>query len=336
VSEAHSVRVLLVDDDDNFRSWMALVMRRLGFSVETVSDGMAALDKLRSGPFDLLISDLEMPRMGGIELIQQIRATPELAHQYSVMLTSHDDLESKIAALTMGYDDYLTKNCTEIEVVAKVIAAERMLARQRVLSAAAHQWQTIATRDELTGVATRRMLIEEAERCMTEGRQIGIVLFDLDDFKPINDNFGHLTGDRILRDVGALFLRRTRAKDLIARWGGDEFVLLVRDLPYDDVNGAAERLVDEVEDLQWTSGDIMFSIGATSGVAHSSLIENGTLEQLLDVADRDLYAKKWVKKHPGERPDLYEYPGRNGAAIVPLPDQREMPRRRTAKGEIEN
>ncbi|MDQ3282668.1 MAG: GGDEF domain-containing protein, partial [Acidobacteriota bacterium] len=174
-------------------------------------------------------------------------------------------------------------------------------------------------RDELTGVATRRMLTDEAERCIDEGRQIGLVLIDLDDFKPINDNFGHLTGDRILRDVGALFLRRTRAKDLIARWGGDEFVLLVRDLPYDDLAGAADRLVEEVEALQWTSGDILFSIGATSGVAHSSLIENGTLEQLLDVADRDLYAKKWVKKHPGERPDLYEYPGRSGA-VVALPE----------------
>ncbi|MDQ3282667.1 MAG: response regulator, partial [Acidobacteriota bacterium] len=146
-SEPHSVRVLLVDDDANFRAWMALIMRRLGFTVETVTDGMDALEKLRNAPFDLLIADLEMPRMGGIELIQQIRATPDLAHQYSVMLTSHDDLESKIAALTMGYDDYLTKNCTEIEVVAKVIAAERMLARQRVLSAAAHEWQTLATRD---------------------------------------------------------------------------------------------------------------------------------------------------------------------------------------------
>jgi diguanylate cyclase (GGDEF)-like protein len=318
--EPAAVRVLLVDDDDNFRAWLSLLMRRLGFSVETANSGVAALALLNhGGTFDLLISDYEMPKMNGIELIEAVRATPQLAHQYAVMLTSHEDLDSKIAALTLGYDDFLTKSCTEVEVIAKVIAAQRMLARTRVLSAAAHEWQTIATRDELTGVATRRTLVEEAERCLAEHRQIGIVLLDLDDFKPINDNFGHLTGDRILRDVGALFLKRTRSDDLIARWGGDEFVLLVRDLPFDDVAGAADRLVREVESMQWTTGDVMFRVGVSSGIAHSSLLASPALEQLLDAADRDLYAKKWLKKHPGERPDLYEYPGRS-AKIVPMDD----------------
>ncbi len=322
--EPAAVRVLLVDDDDNFRSWLSLLMRRLGFQVETADSGAAALEHLAEGPFDLLISDYEMPKMNGIELIQIIRATPQLSHQYAVMLTSHEDLESKVAALTIGYDDFLPKSCTEVEVIAKVVAARRMLARTRVLSAAAHEWQTIATRDELTGVATRRTLVAEAERCLAEHRRIGIALLDLDDFKPINDSFGHLTGDRILRDVGALFLSRTRADDLIARWGGDEFVLLVRDLPFDDVAGAAERLVHEVESMEWMSGEVTFRVGVSSGIAHSSLLEAPTLEQLLDVADRDLYAKKWLKKHPGERPDLYEYPGRS-ARVIPLPDDSASP-----------
>ena len=315
--EPVAVRVLVVDDDDNFRAWLSLLMRRLGFAVETADSGVSALERLTASSFDLLISDFAMPKMNGIELIQVVRATPQLAHQYAVMLTSHDDLESKISALTLGYDDFLTKSCTEVEVIAKVIAAQRMLARTRVLSAAAHEWQTIATRDELTGVATRRTLVAEAERCLAEAREIGIAVLDLDDFKPINDNFGHLTGDRILRDVGALFLKRTRADDLIARWGGDEFVLLVRDLPIDDVAGAADRLVHEVESMQWTTGDVMFRVGVSGGVAHSSLLDSPTLEQLLGVADRDLYAKKWLKKHPGERPELYEYPGR-GARIFTL------------------
>lgn len=309
-----------MDDDDHFRAWLSLLMRRLGFAVETADSGVTALVHLHAGTFDLLISDYEMPKMNGIELIQVIRATPSLAHQYAVMLTSHEDLDSKISALTIGYDDFLTKSCTEVEVIAKVIAAQRMLARTRVLSAAAHEWQTIATRDELTGVATRRSLVEEANRCLAEHRQIGIAVLDLDDFKPINDNFGHLTGDRILRDVGALFLSRTRSDDLIARWGGDEFVLLVPDLPFDDVAGAAGRLVREVESMQWTTGDVMFGVGISSGLAHSSLLKEGTLEQLLDAADRDLYAKKWLKKHPGERPDLYEYSGR-GARVIPLPGE---------------
>jgi diguanylate cyclase (GGDEF)-like protein len=313
------VRVLLVDDEPNFRAWLGLLMRRLGFTVEVAVDGVAALEMLRGHTFDLLICDYEMPRMNGIDLIREIRETPQLAHQYAVMLTAHEDLDSKVAALTTGYDDFLAKSCTEVEVIAKVIAAKRMLARNRLLSAAANEWQALATRDELTGVATRRTLVDEAARSLAEGRTVGVALLDLDDFKPVNDNFGHLTGDRILRDIGALFISRTRSSDLIARFGGDEFVLLVRDLPLEDLTGAADRLVAEVESLQWTSGDVVFGMKITSGVAHSKLIPNATLDQLLEAADRDLYAKKWLRKHPGARPDLYEYPGRPGAAIVPLP-----------------
>jgi two-component system, cell cycle response regulator len=325
--EHPSARVLLVDDDDNFRAWMSLLMRRLGFAVETAVDGVTALERLRTAAFDLLISDLEMPRMNGMQLIQEIRSTPRLSQQYAVMLTSHEGLDAKVAALTTGYDDFLTKSCTEVEVVAKVVAAQRMLARHRTLSAAVTEWQALATRDELTGVATRRTLMEEAGRCLAENRQIGLALLDLDDFKPINDNFGHLTGDRILRDVGALFLSRTRANDMIARWGGDEFVLLVRDLPLDDLAGACQRLMTEVESMQWTSGDVTFTILVTGGIAHSSLLEAPTLEQLLDAADRDLYAKKWLKKHPGEVQELYEYPGPNTASVVQLAPAAEMRRR---------
>jgi two-component system, cell cycle response regulator len=329
-----SVRVLLVDDDENFRAWLTQLMRRLGFAVVTASDGDHALTLLREAPIDLLISDYQMPRFDGFDLIRAIRADPELANQYAVMLTAKDDVESKVTALTIGYDDFLAKSCTEVEVIAKVVAAKRVVSRQRILATAAREWQVLATRDELTGVATRRALFEEAERLLRENRAVGVAIIDLDEFKPVNDTFGHLTGDRILRDLGAHFLARTRANDLIARYGGDEFLLLVADLPLDDLNGAAERLVGEMSSLQWTAGEATFGITATSGIAHSSLIPDATLEQLLDAADRDLYAKKWLKKHPGERPELYEYPGRStGGAIVPLPAPSEAPRTRTAKDE---
>jgi diguanylate cyclase (GGDEF)-like protein len=326
--EPPSARVLLVDDDVNFRAWLALLMRRLGFAVEVAFDGVHALEVMRaSGAFDLVIADLEMPRMNGIDLIHEIRETPSLAQQYAVMLTAHGDLDSKVAALTVGYDDFLSKGCTEVEVIAKVIAAKRMLARNKQITASANEWQTIATRDELTGVATRRMLVEEATRTLAEGQEIGIALLDLDDFKPVNDTFGHLTGDRILRDIGALFIARTRANDLLARYGGDEFVLLVRGLPLDDLQGAADRLVTEIQSMQWTANEVTFAMRVTVGIAHSSLLPNANLEQLLEAADRDLYAKKWIKKHPGARPELYEYPGRvNAATVVPLPP--ELPQKR--------
>jgi len=315
-----SIRVLLVDDDDNFRHWLTHLMRRLGFAVETAVDGSDALTKLQARPFDVVISDLEMPKMDGLDLIREIRLAPALCAQYAIMLTSHDDVRSKVDALTCGYDDFLTKSCTEVEVVAKVVAARRMLARHELLSVSVREWQALAMRDELTGVALRRTFFDEAERLLAEKRQVGVAILDLDSFKPINDTFGHLTGDRILRDIGALFIRRTRASDLIARYGGDEFVLLVSDLPLDDVHGAASRLTDEIASVQWDVTDATLRVTATFGVAHSSLLPNATVEQMLEAADRDLYAKKWIRKNPEAPPHLYEYSGpQSGADVVSLP-----------------
>lgn len=319
-SNPPSARVLVVDDDIHFRFWLTHVLRRLGFAVETAVDGVEAMERLRGWPFDLVLADLEMPRMNGFDLIREIRSTPALAGQYAVMITSHEDLESKITALSIGYDDFLTKGCTEVEVVAKIVAARRMLSRQQLVSVALREWQAMSVRDELTGVAMRRTFFAEAERHLAEQRQIGVAILDLDAFKPLNDTFGHLFGDRVLRDIGALFLRRTRAHDLIARFGGDEFVLLVCDHPLEDVAGAAERLLAEIASLQWTVSDTTVQVTASCGIAHSSLLPQATLEQLLEAADRDLYAKKWLIRNPDAPPHLYEYPGSERvAAILPMP-----------------
>lgn len=301
-------------------------MKRLGFAVETAIDGLDALEKLNTQAFDLVISDLEMPRMNGFDLIRVIRDTPALTAQYVVMLTSHEDVQSKVTALTIGYDDFLTKSCTEVEVVAKVVAAQRMLTRQQSLSTAMREWQQLAMRDELTGVNVRRTFFEEAQRLLDARQPIGIAIIDLNGFKPINDNFGHLTGDRILRDVGALFQRRTRSNDLIARYGGDEFVLLETGQLLDDITGAAERLATEIASLQWVVNETLIRVTVSYGVAHSSLLPHATLEQLLDTADRDLYAKKWLLKNPGAPSHLYDYPGRErNASIVPLPGETNVP-----------
>ena len=300
-----------MDDDENFRTWLALLMRRTGFQVVMAEDGAEALAKLRETSYDLLLCDLEMPKMSGLDVIDEIRASAALSGQYAVMITSHEDVDSKVTALTSGYDDFLPKSCTEAEVIAKVVAAKRMLARQRLLSAAAREWQVLATRDELTGIPVRRTFYDAAERYLAEGTPIGVAIIDLDAFKPVNDTYGHLTGDRILRDIGALFQSRTRSEDLIARYGGDEFLLLVAGPSLEEVTHAADRLIGEIAALQWQRGDVTIVITATSGVAHSSLLPETTIERLLDAADRDLYAKKWAKK------------SRSAAAVAPAVDRRE-------------
>jgi len=309
---APPLRALIVDDAEHYRKYAATLLRRLGFSVTTASDGAEAMQLVAAGAFDLLVIDCEMPRMGGLELIEFVRTSEHCAESFALMLTGREDVETKIQALRLGFDDFVVKSMPDVEIVAKIGAARRLVARQRRLDAAVRELYGLATRDELTGLFNRRFFFTEAERRMAERQAIGIVLFDLDDFKHVNDTYGHLAGDRILRDVGALFLKRTRHEDLIARYGGDEFVMLVASAIPAEVERMAQRIVDEASSMQWTIGSDTFRVGMTFGYAASVLLEEPSLEQLLTAGDRDLYKNKWLRANPDRDPAVYEYDQRGG------------------------
>src|SRR5438270_2822074 len=264
---AEPIRVLIAEDDENFSVWLASIARRLGLIVTTAVNGVDALKKLSAAHFDLLISDFEMPRKDGLALIAEVRANPEMSGLYAVMLTAHDELSVKVTALTLGYDDFLAKGCTEVEVVAKVAAARRILARQRALDANVREWRDIANHDELTRVATRRFFFEQAGRHIEQKDNIAVVLFDVNDFKSINDDYGHLVGDRVLKDMGALFLRRTRSDDVIARYRGDEGVLHVLNLKAEETRALAERLAAEPSPLRRHERDPLGQVRGTAGTS---------------------------------------------------------------------
>ena len=200
----------------------------------------------------------------------------------------------------------MPKSAGEGEIVAKLLATRRVLARQQNLDVAVRRLYGLATRDELTGVFNRRFFLEETARLLERGVPICLVLFDLDDFKAVNDTYGHVAGDRILRDAGALFHAETRTEDLIARYGGDEFVLTATNLPLDAVERLAARLAAGIAGLRWAVGEARVTISTTTGIASSTLLPAATVEQLLNAADRDLYKNKWLRKHPDEPLSVYE------------------------------
>jgi two-component system, cell cycle response regulator len=297
----------VVDDAEDDRIYLGALLRRLGFSVTYAEDGAAATAHIAVEAFDLLVIDCEMPRMNGLELIERVRASEHCIDSYALMLTGRTDVETKLAALQAGFDDFLVKNMDETEIVAKIGAARRLIVRQRHLDAAVRELYGLATRDELTGLFNRRYFFTEAERRLAEGAPVGIVFFDLDGFKEVNDTYGHLAGDRILRDVGSLFLRRTRHEDLIARYGGDEFVMVVASKSPTEIERIAGRLGDEISLMQWTFNATTIQVGISSGLASSALLDRPSLDLLLEAGDRDLYKNKWLRAHPEADPSLYAY-----------------------------
>jgi diguanylate cyclase (GGDEF)-like protein len=296
--DSESLRLLIVEDEPSYSAYIGALTRRLGFHVEKAGDGAAALEILQQKNFDVAIIDQNMPRMNGLELIASIRGDRNLKSLYAMMLTASEDVDTKLAALNSGFDDFVTKASSELEIAAKLVAARRIAARQRTLDTTIRELYGLATRDELTGVFNRRFLLSEGERLLKNGTMLNLILFDLDGFKTINDTFGHLAGDRVLHDVGALFDRHTRPQDLIARYGGDEFVMVIADLQHPDVERVAQRLSAAVHMLRWIAGAESFSITVTTGVASSAALQKPTMTQLLSAADSDLYRNKSLRNHP--------------------------------------
>ena len=296
-----------MEDDENYAIFVASLLRRLDFEATIAISGTSALREINTSSFDLAVVDCEMPGMSGLDLITHLREHERGEEMFALMLTARTDVETKISALRLGFDDFVVKSSADGELVAKVGAARRLIMRQRRLDNRVRELYGLATRDELTGLFNRRYFFAEAERLLSEGAAVNLVLFDLDDFKRVNDRYGHLAGDRMLRDIGGAFVKCTRHEDLISRYGGDEFVMVAANTTLDEAIALAARLARDLGALRWVFGEETIRIGVTTGVASSLLIEEPTVSKLLNAGDRDLYKNKWVRTHPELDPSLYEY-----------------------------
>ncbi|HVS33446.1 MAG TPA: diguanylate cyclase, partial [Thermoanaerobaculia bacterium] len=295
-------RILAVDDDPAYLRYLKLVLTRAGFDVELAADGAAAIERIRSGSrVDLLLIDLAMPGLDGIETVRHIQQESHLPGLYTILLTASMGVETKLRALDGGLDDFITKQSQESEILAKIRSAARRLQLERQLHAANELLLALALTDELTGIANRRAIFKAGEQILRNGRQCSVVLFDLDRFKSINDTFGHLTGDRILADVAATFKAHTRYGDLIGRYGGDEFVLLLPDTGAEEARLIAHRVMARIRQLSWTMSDTRVCVSVQCGI--STFPESATsLPELLALCDAALYrVKRRTKKAAGRR-----------------------------------
>lgn len=288
-----TARILLVDDSRMVRAVVRSYLQPRGFVVEEAEDGTSALRKLTESSFDVVVSDLSMPGMDGLALLQEIRKR-ELGTEV-ILLTSHDaDMEAAVRALRLGAHDYLTKPPAGPEPV--LLAVDRALEKKRLLDANKRllaELEALSRTDALTGLSNRRSFDEtlsrEVPRAERYGVPLSLVIVDLDHFKKVNDEHGHGTGDEVLRHFGRVVRAVIRESDAAFRYGGEEFALLLTHTDPESACVGARRLVERLAATPVEIGKgRSLRVTCSAGVAG---LEAGP-EDMISRADAALYEAK--------------------------------------------
>ncbi|MBT9557420.1 MAG: response regulator [Myxococcales bacterium] len=285
LSRRNRPRVLVVDDDDDFAEHVVALLGAASIDTKTVHDADTALESMDTFRPDLVLADIFLPKITGLDLCRTIRLTPRWDEVPIVLATGRGDRETLVAAFAAGCDDYLTKP----------VLPEELLTRVRVRLDRAHLMRRASEIDPTTGLMIRRAFARQLNAAIQEarrhGRPLTLALIDLDRFKQVNDEQGHMAGDRVLEGIGALMRRSFRVYDIMGRWGGEELIVVLPGESPKVGAGVVERLLAEVRDLPFEGERGTFHVSFTAGIA-SCPDDGDTLEALVSVADERLYMGK--------------------------------------------
>jgi diguanylate cyclase (GGDEF)-like protein len=289
-------RVLIVEDDPMFRKILCRWLESWGYQVTLAEDGGQAWEMLQEirAPH-ILILDWIMPKMNGIDLCRLVRERANSPYQYILLVTAKDDKQDLVRGLEAGADDYLSKPFDRNELRARLRTGRRILTLQDEQLKAREELHLRATHDGLTGIWNRvailDMLQREFELSVRSGTSIGLIMLDVDHFKRVNDNFGHLTGDLVLVDIAGRMQHAVRSYDLVGRYGGEEFLVVSPDCDLEQAQSCAERIRVAVEEKPVSDDGTLVNVTVSAGVAMLSSGFN-TERQALAAADAALYRAK--------------------------------------------
>ena len=303
------MRVLVVDDDGSMRGLVRKVLETVGHQVIEAADGRAGMEMALEFQPQLMIVDWVMPEMNGLELTRALRQTKIGRSIYILIMTGLEDDDRLIEAFENGVDDFMNKPINPRVLAARLRAGQRVIRLQQELdrdreeirrfaaelAVSNRRLQEVALTDSLTGFPNRRYAIERIQQEWSVSsrtrRPLSGMVIDVDQFKTYNDSHGHDVGDAVLRQVAASIKGALRAQDIVARTGGDEFLVICPDSGLDAALACAERVRFAVESAPLTAGGQTHHMSVSIGVATRDTVMTDP-DALIKRADQALYLAK--------------------------------------------
>ena len=295
--------ILIVDDHEDNIEVLKVRLESWGYRTASAYNGHDALKYVNASPPDLILLDVMMPEISGIEVAKQIKANTELPFIPIIMQTALDSTEDKVEGLEAGADDYITKPIDFAELKARVRSMlrikrlqEALEERERELLEVNERLRHMSQTDALTGLDNRRYLNERIDEMFAHAQRLNepfaLVMCDLDKFKSVNDTYGHQAGDEVLKQLANLLKEEAREIDRVGRYGGEEFMLLLPGAGIDDAVTFAERVRKRIEGHTFTFPGGTLTRTSSFGVSGWPHPRIEQCDSLVRTADDALYVAK--------------------------------------------
>jgi len=283
-------RIVVVDDDESLLDVLNRYLATQGHACEVFASAEAALDRLAENPCDILITDIVMQGMKGLALTRQVKLT--WPNTNVIVMTGFIDDYSYDQAIEAGASDFIKKPFSVNELILRV---KHVMLQEKL--------REMSITDELTGLLNRRGFFAIAQQQLKVAKRVkgklALVFADMDDFKSINDKWGHHKGDEALAAMADIFRQSFRDSDLIARISGDEFALLLLDTHEEKSDIIFRRLQKNMNAFNSNSGGV-FILSLSLGMALYDHSQPCTIDELLKIADSRMYDQKKLKKKIGQ------------------------------------
>lgn len=304
-----AMRVLVVDDDNSMRTLLKALLVNAGYEVYEANDGQQGFDKALDVQPHIMIVDWLMPGMDGVELTRALRQTKPGRGIYILILTALEAEDKLVEAFDAGVDDFMNKPLKSRVLGARLRAGQRVVTLQQEierdreeirrfaaeLAVSNRRLHEAALTDVLTGLPNRRYAVErflqEWQAANRNSRPLSCMVVDVDNFKRINDTYGHDVGDRVLKLAAQAIKSGMRAGDVVCRTGGDEFLVISPETDLGSACACAERIRGAVAGLTLNAGQQSFSVSVSIGVA-TRCPETADIDALIKLADDGVYQAK--------------------------------------------